>query len=828
MTLARAWHLIGAALLLLASSGPGWAQTVIVRAGEHADFTRVVFNVPERMEVAITYRDGGIDLQFDRRDLQFETDTVFDFIPTTRLTALDVQTETGTPEIEADAGLSTVRLSLDCRCDIQIDWAGDRAFVVDIRDETALSAALFPGPEDASSTKPPRDAADFFPDPLPAILGPVPAGPSEVEQAKANPVAQSDTSLNLLSDFGQPSVGSVAFLLADAQDRQQSLLSTPAPQPTEYSERLNESQDAILQQIGRAATQGLLEPRTSTLPDLPEPDSPSNEPQPTPENQTGTVQTTRDGVGPLNPNTVQANPQRNMTISAATSMDQAMSERLNIALGEGQTPGCMNPQRVDAAAWAKDERFISQIGDLRSAILGEFDEPSPAAIKKLAQFYIHFGFGAEAKQVMTMLPAEKTPDPVLLAMINILEHGHDGQTSALAGYMDCDPLVAVWSLLSYEKVPGNEPIDPDGIVRGILNFPVHLRAHLGPIVGEKLRVAGYPNSADHIARALLRNEDTTSTAAAFLDTMTDATGPDARPSEASLEEVVADNSQPSPEALLKLIDARLSEDALMSEDMALLAGAFATELRDVPMGQDMARAYILSLGASGAFDDAFAELTRLSNSAPVPRNGTLSDLLGLLADKATDPVFLTHTIAAAPSTRFKLDDTVGNALAARLLSLGFPDQASTFVEPMAQGAAERSRKLIRAEIALKINRPRQAELEVLGESGDDVMAIIARARSMAGEHGAAQDIFTGINAAEDAERQAFLGGDWNALQTSSDPAIAAVADRQIAPDVEEQDQVQQVLARNSAMIEDSQSMRAEIEALLSGITMPEMDTETDP
>ncbi|MEO0372969.1 MAG: hypothetical protein AAF231_16045, partial [Pseudomonadota bacterium] len=157
----------------------------------------------------------------------------------------------------------------------------------------------------------------------------------------------------------------------------------------------------------------------------------------------------------------------------------------------------------------------------------------------------------------------------------------------------------------------------------------------------------------------------------------------------------------------------------------------------------------------------------------------------------------------------------------RLLALGFPDQAGAFVAPLAQGEAERTRKLIRAEIALMQDRPRQAELEVLGETGQDILEIIARVRSLSGEHSVAQEIYTELNAEEDAQRQAFLDGNWTALQRSSDPVIAAVADRQTAPASTENVEVQQVLARNSAMIEDSQSMRAEIEALLSGTALPD-------
>lgn len=838
----RLWILTGA-LSYVAFTSAGWAQSVLVRSGEHADFTRVVFNVEERMEVQLGYGEDGVTLRFDREDLQFDTSTVFDRIPITRLTDISVKetvdtgttdtgnTDTGTTDIgntdtgnavtdtaiTSDAaigdGSMRVDLSLACRCDVETFWDGDRAFVVDISDETALSAALYPSP----FASPPDDT------------GATPAAQSQdgvltTDQSgaqRANPLVPEFADASLPRDQSTPSVGSVAFLIAEALERQEDLQAAVEPQSdpdlTEYANRVRASQDAILQEIGRAATQGLLDPRSDAT-RLPETVAPS---QPVAFNVTGSMRDTQgadsmaSGRQDATRQDALPDPDSNITLRAQTSLDEALSDRMNLAVAGQDSGGCLNASRVNTLDWAGDGSFVDQIGGLRSGILGEFDQPSDAEIKKLARFYIHFGFGAEAAQVIGLLSPEARVDPVLPALINILEYGHDGAGSALAGFMDCEPRVAVWSLLSYQDVPGNQPIDPDGIVRGLMKFPVHLRAYLGPTVGERLRVAGYTRAADHVARALLRNEKTQSTEAAFLN----AQSP--RAADGDLSAVVADNGQPSADALLQLIDRRLDAREAVSEDMALLAGAYAMEHRDVPMGQDLSRAYVLALAAADDFDQAFSEYARQTQSGPVPRDGTLSDLFDILARSSEDATFLNHTINAAPSVRFNLEDAIGNDVATRLLNLGFPDAAAAYVAPMARGPMERTRKLLRAEIALTNGRPRQAELELLGETGEDVLQILARARSLAGEHSEAQAMYSQIDAQESALREAWLDGDWDTLQAHSDPAIAAVAARQTKPSRAQDVPATQVLARNTAMIEDSQSMRSEIEALLSGLTVPD-------
>lgn len=794
-------HWLASAVFLLAFTSAGWAQTVTVRGGEHADFTRIVFNVPERMDVALRYQQAGIELRFDQDPLSFDTSTVFDVIPTTRLRAVDVATGSG-DDAGSDTGLSRVALTLNCRCDVRTFWAGDSAFVVDIGDETAVSAALFTTLQDTPSSAPELQPSARAPVTETGILRPAQEPPKTPVQ-------------NVQSDPGATSVGSAAFLIAETLRRQQDLRQAPRSELSEYADRVRDSQDAIVEQIGRAATQGLLSPREDLMPQVPQTlveTAPVQTPQP---------------VADQAPD-MQGTSPRNLILSAQTSVDQALAGRINLAAGQTDTSGCLNPERVDVSRWAGEDRFIDQIGAFRSGLIGEFDAPSETAIRSLARFYIHFGFGAEANQVLGMLPVDTTPDPVLPAMVHILEHGDAGPNSVLAGYMDCEPIVAVWSLLSYDEVPGNQPIDPDAILMGMMSLPVPLRAHLGPIVGQKLRVAGYKRAADHVARTLLRSDETMSAEADFLNATTSGSKPDARPSEEELGAVVAGNAQPSAQALIQLIDAHLTDADPISEDIALLAGAYAQEYRDVDLGRDLARAYVLSLASSGGFDEAMSELDRLTQANPVPRDSTLSDLITILTDKADGPTFLTHTVNGNPSMRFFLDDEVGNQVAIRLMALGFPNEASQFVAPMARGEAERERKLLRAEIALRNDNPRQAELELLGEAGEDVLDILARARSMSGEHGAAQDIYKRLDARNDVLREALLDGDWETLQTHSDPAISAIATRQTVPDTPEEDNVTEVLARNTSMIEDSQSMRAEIEALLSGMTIPATLPETDP
>ncbi|MEL6649064.1 MAG: hypothetical protein AAFQ05_15520, partial [Pseudomonadota bacterium] len=246
-------RIVAASLAWITLLGPVSAQTVTVRSGEHADFTRLVFNLPGRMDVGLTYRFDGIELAFEREGLTFNTNTVFEMVPPTRLSSLSVDEE-------------TLKLTLQCRCDVETFWASDRAFVVDIADETEISAALFPDPPA------PVEAAALVPAlPEPASVNPPAPASDASRMADQAPDLPDATALNLLSNGGTPNVGSVAFLIAEALDRQPSLASPPTPDLTDYATRVRESQAAVIEQIGRAATQGLLSPRDDLMPPNPVP-----------------------------------------------------------------------------------------------------------------------------------------------------------------------------------------------------------------------------------------------------------------------------------------------------------------------------------------------------------------------------------------------------------------------------------------------------------------------------------------------------------------------------------------------------------------------------
>ncbi|MEQ8897802.1 MAG: hypothetical protein RID23_11975 [Roseovarius sp.] len=741
------------AVLCMVWAGAAAGQTVTVRSGEHEGFSRLVFGLPARMGYEVMQSDREARITFERRGLQWRTDSVFDRVPRDRLTALD-----------APDGKRVVVLSLGCDCDIDTFWHGAAYLVVDIRDPSG-------DPEDTAAS----------------------AGGAPVTLPLTPPRERPGNAGRMVSQGldGIPRVN------------------TPEGEPGAGRNSLSESRDRLIMQIGRAASQGLLSPGFKM------PSALAAEPAP------------EQVRAPPEPEVAESGPRPNLQLRAETSIDRDMSAVLMPGLGANGSIACLDPEQVDVSEWADERPFHEQLGPLRARLVGEFDKPDVAAVLGLARLYIHFGFGAEARQVLRELGDGATTEPVLSGMAVIVDTGHAGpvskrSVSSLSAQMDCAPTTALWSALSYPELPADAPLDVDAILRGFSDLPVHLRAHLGPGLARRLAQAGYEEGSRRVRRILNRTPETVTPEAALLEAEV-ALKEEGEEAEAELETIVAGNAEPSAEALLRLIRHRLARDAEISYETAQLAGAYAHEHRGQPMGEELTAAYLSALAASGAFGEAFAELAGAGPNDAASGAPIRSVLVDLLTRRADDYEFLQYALAEADAEAAapgRIDAETANAAATRLLALGFAEAAAAFATPDAAGDTGTERKLLRAEIALQQRRPRQAELALQGLTGAEANRLRAEARSVVGEHDAARRLFAGVGQEGEARREAWLAADWQTLAEDEDRARSEIARLKLNPPDAPEAEDGGVLARDRVLIDRSLETRDAVRALLEANPVP--------
>jgi len=255
-------------------------------------------------------------------------------------------------------------------------------------------------------------------------------------------------------------------------------------------------------------------------------------------------------------------------------------------------------------------------------------------------------------------------------------------------------------------------------------------------------------------------------------------------------------------------------------EMADLAGAYAHEYRDAPLGKALSRAYIEAMAASGDFDTAMAEATRLERDlSDAAKDTILATMLRLLTDNADDLTFL-RIGTELSQTADRVSPETANAVAARMIALGFADLARPFVSPSTTGFPLQQRRLLRAEIAILASSPRAAQIELLGVEGDGADRLRARALSMLGEHLEAHAIYLSLGDMDAALREALLAEEWQQTVNIADPALADMVAASVATLSEDS---AGVLARNKALLESSQSARETIDALLGARVLPTLE-----
>lgn len=617
-----------AGCLLFCLTGAVQAEVVRVRSGEHADFSRLVFEFGEPIGWELNPADDGYAIRLARQDVSFDLSRVFRLIPRDRIQA-----------VTATAGTGLITLQSDCDCHADAFEISPGKLVVDIKDGPGPE----PLPETASAVLPvnghPSAAATevLTRPPLTLIGGFLDTNPAETTPASSP-----------LSEHQLPQAASGASAA--------------------------ELQKMLLQELGRAAAQGLVEadvaPPPVPAPIAPAPDRTQPHPPPEPPGPPGLP-----------------------GIRIETSVDRAGGDAARPPSTE-RGDACLPRRVLDIATWGDDRPAAAQIGEARSALVGEFDAVGADELRHLIRSYLYFGFGAEAKAVAGSFPVALDEGPVLRAIAEIMDDGAASDPALFAGQLGCDSQVALWAALSVPKLSRGEQVDRDAIVSAFSALPLHLRRHLGPGLARRFIDAGDRETATRLHNAITRAAGDHGAGAALTEARLDIASGELDTAAPALRRIVAEDGALSPEALIDLLEAQIAaEEVPLKADLAT-AQALAYERRGGETGRRLMRAFIRGSALSGDFDAAFEALDRM----PLPADPDLrDDTMRRLVDAGSDLAFLSWVFVDAD--RRDLSGRTALAAADRLTALGFPDQADSVLPPLHARDAPELRQ-VRARIAL--------------------------------------------------------------------------------------------------------------------------------
>ena len=693
------------------------ANQVLVSVGQLADATRLVLTFEDRPDWQASKIENGVELKFASSNWTVDVASGNALVDGTRISSVNI-------------GQDRDRLMVEytCDCTSQVYAHGESSLIVEVRDTPKLAPV-----ENAMTTAPDQ------------------------------PIAPSAESIVGIPDaMTQPVVRQASIQLMPVE----ALLIYP-PKPPTVSWRSSSLELELVETLGfsigsnldsqavallsrglsRATAQGLIEPER-----LPE---------------------KRRTANPLKGSEQLAEGRSNISIVTGLDRDLLSSSLETRPTDQGQV--CFPDAEVDLAAWGDTSDFRT-LGSLRRNAFAEDGAVRPEGAQAVARYYIALGFGSEAKVAASYMN-EGFQKELILALADIVDHGFS-TSSILDGQVFCEGAVSLWAALARPISPEGTPKSKKSVLATFSALPPHLRAHLGPVLAERLRSVGLEDEARNAVNAVARgglqsNESELVTARMELD--------GTRPEKArgTLVDLSNGTDVTAAEALLELLlDAErrgMAPNPAWVEDAPSLARA--TE------GTDVAAAVNLA-GLRGRIElDQFEKLRKaLEDETPGLTDATRNDLavsaLVAAAERADDVVFLTSEVGL--SKLFDIDTIERGSrfeIARRLLNIGLPDRAEIYLPTIPEDIEEVTTV---ANTWNDLGRSDQAIALLSGQAQKDTARRLAEILSQTGMNEEAIVAYQNSGALTEATNAALRAGNWDWITNNTgdgEEELAETAER---------------------------------------------------
>ena len=597
-------------LLVCLLALPAAAAPVTVRTGEHIGFTRVVISLPNDMSWEMgRYADGYVvRLPVEEG---YNLRRFFDLIPRDRIA-----------DVSQDVAAGELRLALACDCFAEASIFGSRFLVVDITEGAPAADSPF---------EVRFDTAERVPEPAP---------PPPKERVALGPrVVPLLTEPTSLPPVGAPLPSPVQEPLPDAPADADSV-----PQPeTTVQETVAALTQEIAQSLAQGLTQGLLD---GDLQPAEQDDIAAAITQALPDAALPGI-TARTSVDPL-------------AVAALAPEDQTQTGN-----------ACLPDAFFDLASWQGGGSFHAQLQKHRAGLFDDAGSADPDGVMALAQFYVAYGFGKEARQTL-MLDAGNSQERIYLTALSRMIEGYPVDAALFATQVSCPSSVALWALLASDTRELDAQFDGPAIIRAFRALSGPVQPLLAPALSERLLQIGETETALQIMDTAASQAPQTAAQTLADVALNDALG-EGEAAFAQIRESARTAARVSPDILTTFFDEGVRQGEAFQDADFLLADALRFEHAGTPQGAALADAQFRAYLSVNRFDAARGLLAARADAMTDAMRAQLTDQLLLDAtERMEDGAFLrfiwTQEMSMASSG-------ARAAVAARVAALGFADKA---------------------------------------------------------------------------------------------------------------------------------------------------------
>lgn len=787
-------------IFLSLSPGMLHAETIVVRSGEHADFSRIVLQLSSPVEWVFGRVDGGYELRSDAYDTVFDTSTVFDLIPKTRILAV------------SSPGPGRLFVSVSCNCAGDAFEIRNGRIVLDIKDgqpdevsrfetvmptlatgsgwqrNTKVSAAEYDSQlwSVTGAGLSPIEPSAQIPDSLDVQLGRPRVNAIPNAEANRPPVSTMPLQPSVAEPFrnrgvpGSDRVENDTIAISQVADDQYAPLLPTWPRDfldpikSEFLSppgRLALAKQELLLQFGRAASQGVLNiehPEISILPQLitPLPQAPSG-------------QLPKE---PLNTNDDSSSIGAHLRIESVYDRDEILTTQIPALTNTGQS--CLEQELFEISEWGPQNLLAAPFDDLRTKVVLEFDEADPKAITDLTRRYLYLGFGAEAKALVSAFNVPIPDADILMQIAEIVDNGIATNPSRLLSQLNCTTDASMWGILAAQTIPVGELVDSRPVLRTFSGLPPHLRERIGPWLAERFLESNDLQTATTIRNAIERAIGERGPGFQLMQARLAAAEKDSEGAILLFEQVAMSGGAAAPDAIVELIEGRLALGLEIDPKTAALADTLSVESRDTDMGRKLSYVTIRALVGSEQIEFAFERIETairngLINSAEAEMLSNEAHLMNAL--NASDTEFLMTVFQNGNSLGYDSDQarTALRKTASRLLSLGMQAKVIQLysIAGFEKGIPDHQ---IIAGAYLALGDPISAIGQLDGLKDKESRLLVARAKEMQLDFPAAAQIYETLEMSGEYNSLAWRAGNWQAVLRGESEIRAQVAELVLA------------------------------------------------
>ena len=263
--------------------------------------------------------------------------------------------------------------------------------------------------------------------------------------------------------------------------------------------------------------------------------------------------------------------------------------------------------------WPDPKEPGTRMGELRGQLLGEFDKPRPEILEELSLLYLSLGFGAEARQILRLYGEDLASTPLLLDLADVI----DGRTPSAEGPLrrsgPCSGLTAV--LLAVSGDGNHERLQDADMKAEMLDafmlMPVKIRSLFGSRLLSHSIDQRDLEQARKIDQLLQRMPGQTGNAHDLALARLIALNGNHEAAEAIYNRVAQTRSIEADEALLLLIDSLIRRDATIPDHLLDRLAYTAYVGRTTEMGTALKLAEIQARAGSGELPVLLGELEEM-------------------------------------------------------------------------------------------------------------------------------------------------------------------------------------------------------------------------